>query len=239
MRNVLILAAGKSSRFGRNKLEEKFNGLTLPQRAALFAQANGCENLYVTLSRSAVKTDGNRVYHPVLEDIRGIGIEPIVTFQDEAQYGPGAAVSCWSQVITDPVTVLFGDNLYLGKLPTAYNQVLDSKCPEVVFTTRYLETNARNLQLAAVVDGVILEKPHSILKGDFFCGFVRFPAGYLQKLGSLRKSERGEVEITEMVNFCESRDHWDIDRLGLKWGDITYESDLPKMRSMIEGHAGE
>jgi CTP:molybdopterin cytidylyltransferase MocA len=69
LKKVILLAAGKSSRFGRNKLEERFGGLTLPQRAALFAQANGCENLYVTLSRSAVKTDGDRVYHPILEDI--------------------------------------------------------------------------------------------------------------------------------------------------------------------------
>jgi hypothetical protein len=76
VKNVILLAAGKSSRFGRNKLEERFGGLTLPQRAAMFAQANGCENLYVTLSRSAVKTDGDRVYHPILEDIRAIEIEP-------------------------------------------------------------------------------------------------------------------------------------------------------------------
>jgi dTDP-glucose pyrophosphorylase len=233
LKNVILLAAGKSSRFGRNKLEERFGGLTLPQRAALFAQANGCENLYVTLSRSAVKTDGDRVYHPILEDIRGIGIEPKIAFQDESQYGPGAAVSCWSQVITEPVTILFGDNLYMGKLPEAYNQVLDSKCPEAIFTTRFLEANARNLQLAAVIDGIVVEKPHTQIRGDYFCGFVRFPAGYLQSLGSLKKSERGEVEITEMVNFCEARDHWDIDRLGLVWGDISYESDVPKMRELV------
>jgi dTDP-glucose pyrophosphorylase len=89
------------------------------------------------------------------------------------------------------------------------------------------------LQLAAVEHGVVIEKPHSILRGDYFCGFVRFPAGYLQRLGSLRKSERGEVEITEMINFCEERDHWDIDRLNVIWGDITYESDVARMRELI------
>ncbi len=238
MKNVLILAAGKSSRFGRNKLEERFGGLTLPQRAALFALENGAENIYVTLSRSAVKTDGNRVYHSILEDLKEV-CNPKVAFQDESQYGPGAAVSCWSQVITEPVTVLFGDNLYMGVLPKAYNQVLDGNSKEAIFTTRFLEANARNLQLAAVEHGVVIEKPHSILRGDYFCGFVRFPAGYLQRLGSLRKSERGEVEITEMINFCEERDHWDIDRLNVIWGDITYESDLPKVRSLLDGHAGE
>ena len=233
MKNVILLAAGKSSRFGRNKLEERFGGLTLPQRAAMFAQANGCENLYVTLSRSAVKTDGDRVYHPILEDIRGIGIEPKIAFQDESQYGPGAAVSCWSQVITEPVTCLFGDNLYTGTLSEAYNQVLDGNSSETIFTTRFLEANARNLQLAAVIDGIVCEKPHTQIRGDYFCGFVRFPAGYLQKLGQLRKSERGEIEITEMINFCEKRDHWDIDRLNLQWMDLTYDSDVPAMRELV------
>jgi dTDP-glucose pyrophosphorylase len=235
MKNVVLLAAGRSSRFGRNKLEEKFGELTLPQRAAMFAQANGCENLYVTLSRSAVKTNGSEVYHPILEDIRAIGIEPRVAFQDESQYGPGAAVSCWSQVITEPLTVLFGDNLYMGVLHGGLNDMLDSNYEGAIFTTRFAEADPRNLQLAAVANGYIIEKPHSILRGDFFCGFVRFPAGYLQRLGSLRKSERGEIEITEMVNFAPERVSWDIDRLDVIWGDITYESDLPAMRKLVGG----
>lgn len=236
MKNVILLAAGKSSRFGRNKLEEKFGGLTLPQRAALFAIENGCKNLYVTLSRSAVKTDGDRVYHPVLEDLKEI-CNPKIAFQDETMYGPGAAVSCWSQVITEPVTVLFGDNYYAGSVPKSYNDVLDGDYPGAIFTTRFIESNPRNLQLAAVANGFILEKPHSILRGDYFCGFARLPAGYLQQLGQLKKSERGEVEITEMINFAPERTHWDIDALGLTWGDITYESDVANMRELI-GHEG-
>ena len=232
MKNVLILAAGKSSRFGRNKLEEKFNGLTLPQRAARFALENGAENIFVTLSRSAVKTDGTKVYHPVLDALQKV-CDPIVTFQDETTYGPGAAVSCWSQVITDPVTVLFGDNLYMGKLNDWQNKTLDGPDESVIFTTQFYEPRARNLQLAAVQYDYIIEKPHSVLRGEYFCGFVRFPAGYLQNLGSLRKSERGEIEITEMVNFAPERVQWPLNQLNMVWGDVTYESDIPEMRELV------
>ena len=232
MKNVLILAAGKSSRFGRNKLEEKFNGLTLPQRAARFALENGAENIFVTLSRSAVKTDGTKVYHPVLDALQKV-CDPIVTFQDETTYGPGAAVSCWSQVITDPVTVLFGDNLYMGKLNDWQNKTLDGPDESVIFTTQFYEPRARNLQLAAVQYDYIVEKPHSVLRGEYFCGFVRFPAGYLQNLGSLRKSERGEIEITEMVNFAPERVQWPLNQLNMVWGDVTYESDIPEMRELV------
>ena len=237
MRNCILLAAGKSSRFGRNKLEERFGGKTLPRMAAEFALANGCENLYLTISRSGVKTDGSDVYHPVIEEVKAAGIEPCVAFQPEDSYGPGAAVSIWSQVIHEPVTVIFGDNYYAGCLPKGYNEFLDSNYEGAIFTTRFSEANPRNLQLAAVANGFILEKPHSILRGDYFCGFARFPADYLQKLGQLKKSERGEIEITEMVNFAPDRTQWDIDKMNVIWSDLTYESDVPAMRSLIEGHA--
>jgi dTDP-glucose pyrophosphorylase len=177
------------------------------------------------------------VYHPVLKELRDAGIEPKVAFQPEDSYGPGAAVSVWSQVITEPVTILFGDNMYAGSIPKGYNDVLDSNYPGAIFTTRFLEANARNLQLAAVVDGVVIEKPHAQIRGDYFCGFARLPAGYLQQLGQLKKSERGEIEITEMVNFAKERTHWDIDALGLTWSDLTYESDVANMRELI-GHEG-
>lgn len=233
MKTVVILAAGKSSRFGRNKLEERFRGKTLPRLAAEFAVANGAEKVYLTLSRSAVKTDGANIYHSVLEDIRATGIEPIVAFQPEDCYGPGAAVSLWAPVISEPFTVLFGDNYYAGCLPKGYNDFLDGNYEGVVFTSRFSEAKPRNLQLAAVEHGYIIEKPHSILRGDFFCGFVRFPANYLQTLGQLKKSERGEVEITEMVNFAKERTQWDIDKLDVIWGDITYESDVAQMRELV------
>lgn len=239
MKNVILLAAGKSLRFGRNKLEERFGGLTLPQRAALFAQSNGCENLYLTLSRSAVKTNGSDVYHPILEDIRAIGIDPIVAFQDETMYGPGAAVSVWSQVITEPVTVVFGDNAYVGSLRSEIVDLLSGDSKAVMFTTKKFEANPRNLQLAVVKDNYLVEKPHAELRGEYFCGFVRFPAGYLQQLGQLRKSERGEVEITDMVNFAQFRLNLDLDSIGLQWLDITYENDIPAMRKLVGCHAGE
>lgn len=239
MKNVILLAAGRSSRFGRNKLEERFNGVSLPRLASEFAYFNGCDNLYLTLSRSAVKTDGKDVYHPVLEELHSAGIYPSVAFQDESTYGPGAAVSLWAPVIEGPVTVLFGDNFYGGSLKDGYLDELNGNSGGVIFTKKNLPLHPRNLQLAAVKNEFVIEKPHGNLEGDFFCGLVRFPAEYLQSLGQLRKSERGEVEITEMINFSETRVAWDLDEIGISWGDITYESDVAKMRDLVADHEGK
>jgi len=231
MKNALILAAGRSTRFGRNKLEEKFYGVSLPYLAALFALDNGAENIYLTLSRSAIKTDGKRVYHPVLDEVSEI-CKPIVRFQSEDTYGPGAAITTWAGVIEGPFTVLFGDNFYQGSMSVA-DQLGSEINDEVWFTYLSKSLNPRNLQLAAVIEDYVVEKPHGQLGGRYFCGFARFPAGYLNTIGDLRKSDRGEVEITDMINMAKNRRAVSLGSLGVLWGDLTYEADCARIRELI------
>lgn len=233
MKNVILLCAGKSSRFGRNKLEESFNGKTLPTLAAEFARDNGCENLYLTLSQSGVKTDGKKVYHPILDQVSQV-IKPAVRFQVPNTYGPGAAIASWAGVLNEPFVVLFGDNFYKGKLPSSVLYGLsDPEETSVMVTYMTKEPDPRNLQLAAWVDRFLVEKPHGIISGDYFCGFVRFPANFLNNLGSLRKSDRGEVEITDMINMSERKLWFSLNDLGLTWGDLTYESDCENIRRLV------
>jgi dTDP-glucose pyrophosphorylase len=233
MKNALILAAGRSTRFGRNKLEEKFDGVSLPYLAAKFALENGAENIYLTLSRSAIKTDGTRIYHPVLDEVSKI-CDPIVRFQSEETYGPGAAITTWAGVINGPLTVLFGDNYYHGTIPPAERVSLGSDLENSVwFSYLHKSLNPRNLQLATVIDNYVIEKPHGQLEGRYFCGFVRFPAGYLDTIGDLRKSDRGEVEITDMINMAEHRQAVSLSSMGVIWGDLTYEADCARIRELV------
>jgi len=233
MKNALILAAGRSTRFGRNKLEEKFDGMSLPYLAALFALDNGAEKIYLTLSRSAVKTDGTRIYHPVLEEVSKI-CDPIVRFQSEDTYGPGAAITTWAGVIDGPFTVLFGDNYYQGVMPIAERVLLNSDLDDsVYFTYLHKSLSPRNLQLATVIEDYVVEKPHGQLEGRYFCGFARFPAGYLNTIGELRKSDRGEVEITDMINMAKTREAISLSSLGVTWGDLTYEADCARIRELV------
>lgn len=233
MKNALILAAGRSTRFGRNKLEEKFDGMSLPYLAALFARVNGAENIYLTLSRSAVKTDGARIYHPVLDEVSKI-CDPIVRFQSEDTYGPGAAITTWAGVINEPFTVLFGDNFYSGTLPMSVRAAIGSEWDKGVwFTTLEKTLSPRNLQLAAVIEDYVVEKPHGQLEGKYFCGFVCFPRNYLNTIGELRKSDRGEIEITDMINMAKERNSLDLNKLGVEWGDLTYEADCARIRELV------
>ena len=230
MKTFLILAAGRGSRFGGDKLLEPINGKTLPQRCALFALTNGAERLCVTVNRHSVLTNGSEIYHPVVEDIRrvvGQQIDVEVSFQASDCYGPGAAITAWEGKIDEDFVVLFGDNLYEGLLP-----VFDPNITH--FSYKSLGSDPRNLQLAAVVDDYIIEKPHVFLHGQFFCGFVHFPAKFFDGLPALQRSSRDEYEITDMVNLAESVVPVDLDLMRITWADITYKSDIEKLEQMTQ-----
>lgn len=248
MKNFLILAAGKSKRFGRNKLEEKFCGYTLPALAAYYAYVNGAENIYLTLSKEGVTTDGESVYHPVLDNVKSAlpsflvyenDVKPKlqVAFQSPDSYGPGAALMEWAGVLTEPFTLLFGDNLYFPLSSQSSHR--DPRDGEVIYTYKSLDPSPRNLQLAAVLNGNILkEKPHSEVSGKFFCGLVRFPANFAANVSNLRKSDRGEIELTDIINSF-GRSAVSLSHYCKDWSDLTYEGDAPKIHSMVEALVNE
>lgn len=235
--NFVILAAGRSQRFGRNKLEERFNGKTLPRLGAEFAVRNGASNIYLTLSRSSVTTDGKRIYHPILEDISEV-CSPIVGFQSEEFYGPGAAISTWAGIIDGPFIVLFGDNYYSGDLGKYADIFQDYDDKNTYFTTLSLPPDPRNLQLSAVIDGYVVEKPHSYMRGDYFCGMIRFPKNCFEHFENLRRSDRGEIEITDMINMLPSSVPINLREIGVTWDDLTYQSDIERIRTLV-GNEGQ
>ena len=227
MSTFIILAAGSGTRFGSDKLLEPINGRTLPERAAQFAVRNGASRICVTVNRKSVMTDGNHVYSPVFESVLDVFPDAEMAFQDEECYGPGAAIQAWEGKVEEDFTVLFGDNLYEGKLPPMSSDITH-------FSVRTLKTSPRNLQLAAVVDGYVVEKPHSILSGDFFCGFAHFPTNFFGRLPELRKSARGEYEIADMINMLGKPLPVNLDDHGIRWGDITYKSDISILEEMTK-----
>ena len=223
MTTFLILAAGNSTRFGSDKLREPIKGMTLPQRAVEFALKNGADRICITLNRNSVETDGHRVIHPVLEDIDA---DVEVAFQDPKSYGAGAAIQAWEGKITEDFVVLFGDNLYSGILP-------DFDPDTTYFSSKKLDFSPRNLELAAVIDNLVIEKPHVIVSGNYFCGFVHFPRDFFTNLPGLQKSNRGEYEIADMINYGQSVKSLDLDDLNLVWGDITFKDDISKVESLL------
>lgn len=228
--DFLVLAAGRGTRFAREhggeKLLVRVGGLSLPQRAVLFAAANGARRCHVTVS-----SDGNQVLDDVLEAGEQAGLDVVTARQDPAVYGTGAALMPWRERIHDPVVVLFGDNFYHGTVP---------HFPEpaaVHFTFKEIASpNTENLRFAAVQGDTIIEKPHHELSGRFFAGLVRFPSAFLSA-ATFTPGRRGEYEITDLVNAHPVRRAVPLEASGLLWDDVNEPSDVARVE-LLAAHCG-
>jgi hypothetical protein len=227
MNTFIILAGGQSTRFDGDKLLERFKGETLPQKAVMFALANGAERICVTLSHKQIYTDGKTIKHRVLEDLRDV--YPVeVALQDPNRYGAGAALAAWQQHGIERATVLFGDNLYKGILP-----VMADNTALYYSTIKRTQPDARNLQLAAVREGVVIEKPHSIVSGEYFAGFIQMPSSVWKMLPSLRNSARNEYEIVDIINNASNKKQVHLEDCDMLWEDITYASDIKRINEIV------
>lgn len=223
----MILCGGNSTRFA-NKLTQKIQGKTLPQRAVEFALSNGATKICVTLNKTDIYTDSYNIRHRILDDLLKITPNIKIAFQNPQVYGTGAALLPWKYELLENFVVLFGDNYYSGKLP----EMDKDRC---YFTYKEFNNPHPNAtRLAYVYNDLIYEKPHGQLTGKFFCGYVHFPRNYWTKYwGSnaseraREKSDRGEIEITNMVNAVPHRVAMELELTG--WGDVAYESDLFKL----------
>lgn len=220
MSTFVILAAGKSTRYGKNKLTEKVKGLTLPERCVWFAINNGASRICVTVSENS-----DALCNSLSEIFPAIEFE----IQNQNKYGPGAALLEWKDKINEDFFVLFGDNYYEGIIPQINKD-------ELAFTYKTRKADIRNLQFAAIVDNKLIEKPHDILEGDYFCGFVHFPENYWLIAPEIKESSRNEYEITDMINEVECKKIMiDYNQIGF-WSDITYPGDIQKIENELKDH---
>lgn len=227
MTTFLILAGGASTRFEGDKLAERFNGMTLPQYCAKFALANGADRICVTLSQKQIYTDGMNIYHKLLDDLHKV-CQPEIALQPADRYGTGVAVSIWQQRIMEECVILFADNFYSGTLPPMHGT-------ETLYysTVSRSQSSAENLQLAAVVDGVVVEKPHTITRGRYFAGFIKMPALMWNNLPMLKRSSRNEFEITDIINGAPRKEPIDLSETYMVWDAITYASDVERIQQLL------
>lgn len=229
VRKAIILAAGRSTRYGSNKLNDPILGKTTVQYAVEFCISNGIESVYITISKSDFffKNNNTKLSHPIIESLSSYKdkINIFYEFQREGEYGPGAAIKAWEGAFYEPFLCLFGDNYYQGNIK------LDKHNPEkTVITYKDYKTRARNLQLATILDDVVVEKPHGVVNGRYFCGYMIFSKEAFNNLKSIKLSGRNEYEITHLINSMDSPQYKKLD---ICWYDLTYEEDKKVIEELI------
>jgi dTDP-glucose pyrophosphorylase len=229
VKKAIILAAGKSTRYGSNKLIDPILGKSTVQYCIEFCIENGIEEAYITISKSDFFFKNNiKLSHPIIESLSQYKdkIDIYYEFQKDDEYGPGAAIKAWQGAFYEPFLCLFGDNFYRGNIGLEYHDPKKS-----VITFRDYETRARNLQLATILDTVVVEKPHGVVSGRYFCGYMIFAKEAFDKLSSIKLSNRNEYEITHLIN---SMDNLEIQHLDIDWYDLTYEQDKQVIEELIQ-----
>mgnify|MGYP003639838951 FL=1 len=226
---AIILAAGKSTRYGKNKLVDPILGKSTIEYCIEFCIENGIEDCYVTISKADFFFKNNtKLSHPIIEKLNQYKtkLNIFYEFQQDDEYGPGAAIKVWSGKFNEAFLCLFGDNYYQGNIGLEYHD------PEsTVVTYKDYGTRARNLQLASILENVVIEKPHGIVSGRYFCGYMIFSKEAFDNLDSIKMSNRNEYEITHLIN---SMDNLKFEELNICWYDLTYENDKVVIEDLIK-----
>jgi dTDP-glucose pyrophosphorylase len=226
---AIILAAGKSTRYGKNKLVDPILGKSTVEYCIEFCIENGITDCYVTISKADFFFKNNtKLSHPIIEKLSQYKpkINIFYEFQKDDEYGPGAAIKVWSGKFNEAFLCLFGDNYYQGNIGLEYHDPNST-----VVTYKDYGTRARNLQLASILENVVIEKPHGIVSGRYFCGYMIFSKEAFNNLDSIKMSNRNEYEITHLIN---SMDNLKFEELNICWYDLTYENDKSVIEDLIK-----
>jgi len=232
---AIILCAGNSTRYGKNKLLAKFNNKTLPEYNIDFCVENDISDICVTVSRNQCDiTYFGEISNAIVlnltayvENNHAGKINLSFNFQDTEKYGPAAGLLPWLPDNHGDTLVLFGDNFVKGKFDKTLLEKYDA-----VATYKELDKDSTNERFAAIDGTKLIEKPHLYREGKFFIGFAYFTNEGFSKLKDLEPSiKRKEYEITEFFNSIEKRT---ITPVVEHWIDLTYQSDDTTVSSVIE-----
>ena len=216
----IILAAGRSKRYGSPKYFEEYKGKMFIEHNIEFLINNDVKDICIVINEKEIEK---------FENVRKLYKEKaniVFRFQDKRFYGPAAGLFSADDYITESFVLLFSDNYYSGSFN--FKEQLGKK--DCLITYRKMNVSVDNLRYAYIDDKSwfssrwkVIEKPHEHYEGKYFCGFIVFSKWVRSKFNMLRVSRRGEYEITNLINRLSSRK---FVYLNIDWFDITYKSDL-------------
>tara|TARA_Y100000385_G_scaffold235919_1_gene249881 strand:- start:220 stop:585 length:366 start_codon:yes stop_codon:yes gene_type:complete len=108
---AIILAAGRSTRYGKNKLVDPILGKSTVEYCVEFCMENGIEDCYITISKADFFFKDNvKLSHPIIEKLNKYkkDINIFYEFQKDNEYGPGAAIKVWADKFDEAFLCLFG-----------------------------------------------------------------------------------------------------------------------------------
>ena len=149
----------------------------------------------------------------------------------EQQLGTGHAVKCAASVINRPFLLLYGDDIYGA---TGLQKLVQR---EWALLARRVEHPERFGVLKLNEDGTVsdmVEKPKEFIGNLINAGLYKFTPEVFDKINEIKKSPRGEYEITDVISLLAKDKKAKIKKIKDYWHDFGNPEDIQKLTKFIK-----
>lgn len=176
----------------------------------------------------------------LLHDGTHFGINIQYEVQEKPRGLPEAFTIGEDFIQNEPVAMILGDNFFYGHgLSTTLLEVSQNVDKAQVFLYSVRDPSAYGVAKLSqdgqtIID--VVEKPKEYISPWAITGLYFFPAGISKKVGSLKPSDRGELEITDLIREYIKEGKAEINRLsrGCVWFDVGTPDALLQASNFVE-----
>jgi len=127
----------------------------------------------------------------------------------------------------DDVTMILGDNILLGKIP-------DRTYPNCIFTYKVSDPSAYGVAVVEDFELIdIVEKPKTFISNDAVIGLYVFSNTVVELAKKVKPSERGELEIVDLIKLLNEEEGVDVDEFDGYWFDAGTIDDLLECSNFV------
>ena len=125
------------------------------------------------------------------------------------------------------VTMILGDNILLGKVP-------DRTYPNCIFTYKVSDPSAYGVAVVEDFELIdIVEKPKTFISNDAVIGLYVFSNTVVELAKKVKPSERGELEIVDLIKLLNEEEGVDVDEFDGYWFDAGTIDDLLECSNFV------
>lgn len=151
----------------------------------------------------------------------------------EKEYGTACPVKCVREFVDDePFIFLYGDNLYSVKDLKLMN--IDD---DYNYVAGLMDEHPEKYGVLLTDDGFlkeIIEKPKQFVGNLINTGLYKFTPDIFEKITKIKKSPRGEYEITDAISLLAKERKVRVKKIEDYWRDFGNPGDIIKLSNFIK-----
>lgn len=179
-------------------------------------------------------------YKNLLGDGSRFGIKITYKTQSKPKGLPDAFILGKKFIKNEPVCLNLGDHIFFGKdVDKKLSYLVNNFTKSTIFTFYSKDPNSYGvLYKNKLHKQKIIEKPKKLISNKIICGIYFFTPDVIQKSMKLKKSKRGEIEITDLNNQYLSKNLLNIVHINNKnfWFDAGSPDKLFFITKLIKNY---